>query len=75
MSNISAVTNITTVPLAEARYAVLIHGAVKECFASFEEAAYAYGRWLEQFQPHARTEVTLIRLEQVVAAGEEVGYY
>lgn len=71
----SAVANIPTVTLTDARYAVLLHGAIKECFASFEEASYAYGRWLAQFQPHARTAVTLIRVEQVVAPGDEVGFY
>lgn len=71
----SAVANIPTVTLTDARYAVVIDGAIKECFGSFEEASYAYGRWLAQFQPHARTQVTLLRLEQVVEPGEEVGFY
>jgi hypothetical protein len=71
----SAVANITTVPLTEARYAILLWGEIKECFGSFEEAAYAYNRWLDQFQPHAQNSVTLIKVERVVEPGEEIGFY
>lgn len=71
----SAVAKVTTVPITEARYVIAINGEAKECFGSFEEAAFAYGCWLDQFQPHARTNVVLLRVEVAHPAGTEIGFY
>jgi hypothetical protein len=71
----SAVCTIDTTPLAEARYAILIGGTVKESFLLFDDAQYAYGRWLAEFQPEARTNVLLVRVEPVLPAGDDVDFY
>jgi hypothetical protein len=71
----SALANIPTVNITQARYAIIVHGEIKECFESFEHAAYVYGRFVDQFQPHARHNVLLLKVEPVIEAGEDIGFY
>lgn len=71
----SAMCNIPTVPLVDALYVVVINDTTTEGFDSFEEAAYAYGRWLEALHPHASHRVALLKVQKMLAPGEEIGFY
>jgi hypothetical protein len=73
---ISAVCKLETESsLAEARYAIVIQGAIKEAFVLFDDAQWAYGRWLEQFQPEARDNVLLVRISPMLPAGAEPDFW